>query len=265
MKNIFLLSLSLIVFIVLTSCGSGDTKKSDSPETDSIPITVRKAPTDRVSPEAIDPEKPIEASKIYDSFYEWTGTEVIIAGYAKMDSKTEKYGKQIRLCESPKSMNILFNCEFSKDLNKEIKQSDIVIIKGTLAENSYWGFELKDCKLLEINGKYKKDQNPDPFTTQNDAYWVSDLYKACDKWNGKEITVIGHYNSTTTSTSNGNTTWRIDLENPETGKKLIGCTMKTEPDSDKLSKNRDNIKIRGKVTRDQWGTVQLIDCIIVQE
>lgn len=262
MKNIFLLSLSLFAFIILTSCGSGNTKKSDAPKLDSI--TVRKAPADRVLPEAIDPEKPVEAKKIHDSFYEWTGTQVIIAGYAKMNSQSEMLGKKIKLCESPKSLNILFNCEFPNDIKKEIKQNDIVIIKGTLAESSYSGFVIKDCKLIEINGKYKKGQTPDPFKVQNETYWVSDLYQAYNKWNDTEITVIGHYNSTTTSTTNGNTTWRIDLDNPETGTKLIGCAMKTEPDSDKLAANRDNIKIRGIIKRDQWGNVQLEDCVIVE-
>jgi hypothetical protein len=262
MKNtLFAFSIILVIFS-LVSCGSGSSSKTDETTTDTV--EVRKASADRILPEAVDPAKPIEASKIFNSFYEWTGTKVLVAGFIDTFTDWEKTGTTLYLIESPDSMNTLFVCEFKNRVNKEIKSSDIVIIRGTMAESSYWGFVIKDCELVELNGKYKKGQNPDPYTLQTEVYWVKDLYKACDKWTGTEVTVVGHYNSTTTSTMNDNTTWRIDLDNPETGQKLIGCTMQSEPDSDKLAKNRDNVKIRGKVSRDKWGTVQLVECVVVE-
>jgi hypothetical protein len=173
-------------------------------------------------------------------------------------------GKEVQLRESNESFDVLFNCKFEKDLKKEVKADDILIIKGKISENSFWGIILEECELVCINGKYKKDQAPDPYKPQTEAYWVKELFDSYNLWLGKEITVIGHYNSTTTSTIDGNSTYRIDLDDPKTGEKLIGCTMKSEPDSDKLAANRDNVKIKGIVSSDLWGTVQLEECVIVE-
>jgi hypothetical protein len=265
MKNTSIISFVIIIGILLFSCGGNSNSKSDSDkDSTNTENTVRIAPKDRLLPDMTDVSKPVPAAKLHEAFYEWTGTEVIVAGYAKMYGSSETLGKEVLLRESTESFDILFNCQFDKDLKKEVKADDILVIKGKITENSYWGIILSECELVSINGKYKKGQSPDPYSSQTEAYWSKDLFDSYNSWLGKEITVIGHYNSTTTSTIDGNSTFRVDLDDPETGLKLIGCTMKSEPDSDKLAANRDNIKIRGKITRDLWGTVQLEECVIVE-
>ncbi len=268
MKKASLLIFTICLSFVIISCSGGSSSKnseglndSDSTENNETSFIEKK---DRLLPEMVEADKPVAVEKLNEAFYEWTGVEVKVAGYAKTYGKSEKIRNEIQLCDSKGSSNVLFNCKFKKDLNKEIKADDIVIIKGKIVENSYWGIVLKDCELVSINGEYKKGQTPQPFKKQTDAYWVKDLFDSYNLWMGKEVTVVGHYNSTTTSTTNGNSTWRIDLDDPETGQKMVGCTMKTEPDSDKLAANRDNVKIRGKITRDLWGTVQLEDCVLVE-
>jgi len=265
MKNFSILIAALTLSILIYSC-SGNSSKNGSGNndtTDSVANeeTVKK---DRLLPSEVSPDKAVKAEILNEAFYEWNGQEVLIAGYAKMYTDGEKLGKEVQLRDNPDNYDVLFTCEFKKALNKEVKSEDILIIKGKIKENSYWGISVVDCELVKLNGEYQKGTAPIPGLKQKEAFWVKDLYDAFNSWMGKEVTVVGHYNSTTTSTTSYGTTYRIDLDNPENGVKLVGCTMRTEPDSDKLSANRDNVKIRGKVTKDAWGSVQLEDCVIVE-
>lgn len=255
------------MLMVLFSCSGSSSNKSESSSDQSnneTKISDAELNKNRLLPENVNVESPIPVAKLHKAFYEWTGVEITIAGYAKMYLDSETFKNEIALRESTGVNDILFNCKFASELNKEIKSSDIVIIKGKIKENSYWGIVMEECELVELNGKYKKDIVPIPGQKYKEAIWVSDLYKAYNSWIGKEVTVIGHYNSTTTSTTSYGKTHRIDLDDPETGQKMVGCTMLSEPDSDKLAANRDNVKIRGKITRDLWGTVQLEECVIVE-
>ncbi len=267
MKRLYLLIPLLSLFVLIFSCSgssSDNTAKKtdkDNPETE---ITDEELNKNRLLPEEVDVNKPIPIAELHKAFYEWSGKEVLIAGYAKMYSESETLQKEIQLREATNVYDVLFTCNLKTELNKEIKAKDILIIKGTIKENSYWGIVLEDCELVELNGKYQKNLVPIPGKNYIEAIWISDLYKAYNSWMGKEVTVIGHYNSTTTSTTSYGTTHRIDLDDPETGQKMVGCTMVSEPDSDKLAANRDNVKIRGKITRDLWGTVQLEECVIVE-
>ncbi|HNQ68427.1 MAG TPA: hypothetical protein PKN32_08615 [Bacteroidales bacterium] len=266
MKNLSLLISTLFLIIAILSCSgnSSDSSKTNTDQDIDETVGTENINKNRLLPENVNSDSPIPVAKLHEAFYEWTGTEVMIAGYAKMYMSSETFKNEIYLRESTDVYDALFNCKFEKELNKEIKAEDILIIKGTIKENSYWGIVLEDCELVELNGKYKKDIVPVPGQKQKEAIWVSDIYKAYNAWMDKEVTVIGHYNSTTTSTTSYGTTHRIDLDDPETGVKMVGCTMLSEPDSDKLAANRDNVKIRGKITRDLWGTVQLEDCVIVE-
>lgn len=267
MKKLYSAFLLVSISIVIFSCSGNDSKKSDEnlKKDDTINnILGNKIDKDRLLPEMVNVEKPVEVAKLQKAFYEWTGTDVLIAGYAKMDGESEKLVNDIQLRESTDKYNVLFNCKFKTDLNKNIKATDILIIKGKVKENSYSGINLSDCELVNINGKYNKDIVPIPGQKQTEAIWITNLYKAYNSWISKELTVIGHYNSTTSFTSSNLTLYTIDLDDPKSGQKMVSCIMISEPDSKKLAKNRDNVKIRGKITRDLWGTVQLEDCVIVE-
>lgn len=267
MKNLNLIILTIAVAAVILSCsGNGTTDKGSDKTNDTIVenSNIPAAPKDRLLPDMVEVDKPVPVSKLYEAFYEWKGVEVTVAGYAKIYGDSEKLGKDVQLRGSEESFDALFDCRFKEELNKEINATDILIIKGKMAESSYSGIVINDCELVSLNGKYKEGQTPSPYVKQTEAYAAKDLYDAYNVWIGTEITVIGHYNSTTTSTMNGNSTWRIDLEDPESGQKMVGCTMRTEPDSDKLAQNRDNVKIRGRIAKDLWGSVQLEDCVIVE-
>jgi len=267
MKKLYLLIPFLFIIISIFSCSGNSSDKAtentdrDSPENE---ISDEELNKNRLLPDQVDVNKPIPVAKLHEAFYEWSGKVVMIAGYAKMYSDTETFQSEIQLRESTDVYDVLFTCNFKTELNKEIKAEDILIVKGTIKENSYWGVVMEDCELVEINGKYDKDVVPIPGKEYKNAIWVNDMYKAYNAWMDKEVTVIGHYNSTTTSILNDHSEYRIDLDDPETGQKMVGCTMLSEPDSDKLAANRDNVKIRGKITRDLWGTVQLEDCVIVE-
>ncbi|MDD3859239.1 MAG: hypothetical protein PHW83_03495 [Bacteroidales bacterium] len=267
MKKLSLFFVSIIILMALISCSgsSSDNSEASSDQSNNeTEISDEELNKNRLLPENVNSETPIPVAKLHKAFYEWSGVEVTIAGYAKMYMDCEKFEDEIPLRESTDVYDILFNCKFKTEINKEIKSDDIVIIKGIIKENSYWGIVMEDCEIVELNGKYQKDIVPIPGKNYKEAIWLSDLYKAYNSWMDKEVTVIGHYNSTTTSILNDHSEYRIDLDDPETGQKMVGCTMLSEPDSDKLAANRDNVKIRGKITRDLWGTVQLEECVIVE-
>jgi hypothetical protein len=266
MKKSFLIFFSCLIVVILFSCSGNNADNSgENANSDTVADASENGiDKDRLLPEMVEVGKPVEVAKLYKAFYEWTGKEILIAGYAKMYGESEKLVNDIQLRESTDIYDVLFTCNFKSDLNKEVKADDVLIIKGKIKENSYWGIVLTDCELVSINGKYNKDITLAPGQKQTEAIWIADFYKAYNSWLGKVVTVIGHYNSTTTSTTSYGTTYRIDLDDSESGQKMVGCTMVSEPDSDKLAKNRDNVKIRGKIARDLWGTVQLEECVIVE-
>jgi hypothetical protein len=267
MKNLLscLFSAFLIITIVSCSNSSKNDKKSDNQNVKDSTSEQKPMIKDRLLPENVNPEVAVKVSKLSESFFEWINTEVIIAGYVKMMGDIHEIGKEVQIIASPDSSTVLFNCVFKKEIKKDINAGDIIILKGKITENSYFGIKINDCEFISLNGKYIKAQSLNPYSLPTEPIFAADLYSAFMSWMGKEVTVTGNYNNTTTSTLNNNaTTYRVDLEDPETGQNLVGCIMRDKPDSDWLSKNRKDIVIRGKVTKDEFGRVMLDDCVMVK-
>ena len=86
-------------------------------------------------------------------------------------------------------------------------------------------------------------------------------------WIGKEVTVQGHYHSSTTSTTDYGTTIRMDLTHPEdTYTKLVACEM-LEPLSavsgSLIVADRDGVQIRGTIEGETFGVVTLEGCTLL--
>ena len=84
---------------------------------------------------------------------------------------------------------------------------------------------------------------------------------------GKEVTVEGHYHSTTTSTTSYGFTVRVDLSSAtDTYTKLVGCEMAgeiPEASSEALSAGRDGVIIKGTVAGESFDRVGLEGCVLV--
>lgn len=264
MKQLFFYFVLAITIIVASSCNNNgsDSKESESTntETNDEQIVISPEEKARITPSDIDINTPVPVTQLYNSFFEWKDKEVVIAGYVKMYLDTDKLKESIEIIGSPDSYDVLFSCNFAEAPGQTINKDDIVIIKGKIQEKSYWGIKMVDCEFVGVNEEISDETNPNPYRLPKKPVLAENLYKVYTWWEDVEITVIGYYNSTTTSILSDNTIWRIDLADPETGDKKVGCNMKTEPDNDYLKDNRNDVKIRGIIKGESFGRVSMEEC-----
>ena len=83
------------------------------------------------------------------------------------------------------------------------------------------------------------------------------------KWEGKEISIIGDYSMTTTSTTSYGITIRVDLKNSATYNTVASCFFKEDPTA-KIRVNEKGIIIRGKIKSSiSYYNLMMEDCILV--
>ncbi|MDD2385439.1 MAG: hypothetical protein PHP52_01505 [Bacteroidales bacterium] len=247
------------------ACNNDTKTKTTNPDiNEDVQEEISSEELARITPKDIDVNTPIPVTKLYNSFFEWKDKEVTIAGYAKMYMDSEVLKQSVEIIGEPGAKDVLFNCKFENELNQEVKKDDIVIIKGIIAKKSYSGIELTQCEFIGSNEDIADNKDISPYKLPKEPILAANLYNVYNSWDGVEITVIGNYNSTTTSTLSDGFTWRIDLDDPESGVKKVGCNMSSEPDNDYLRDNRSDVKIRGIIKGEFFGRVLMEDCVMVE-
>ncbi len=265
MKKILLLNLIAFLIIVLTNC-KGDTASGDTNQTDSTQISQEEntAKNTMLTPDDIDINKPVPVMELKKAFFAWAGKEVTVIGYCDVMFSYGSVKDEISLVANPDSSNALVRCSLKQDYEGEkIEQTTPVVVKGTVDGGLFGAVELKDCEIVSIGGEIKSIPDLSPENIPSGPVSVQDLKNAYFAWINKEVSVIGYYHSTTTSTTSYGTTIRVDLADPDTHEKAVGCRMLEEPTVD-LANNRDNVVIRGIIKEEVFGNVLMEECEIVK-
>ncbi len=121
--------------------------------------------------------------------------------------------------------------------------------------------------VVEVTPLYPEGTLDPSTVTPDVAVSAFALNEACFAWIGKEVTVEGYYNSTTTSTTDYGTTIRIDLAHPDdTYTKYVGCEMLAalSPVSESLIvADRNGVQIRGTIVEESYGMVGMEGCTVL--
>lgn len=270
MKKTLFSVLAIGLFVTFISCGGAETSKTengDENQTENVAeeeYQPSEAELNMIKPADIDPNTPIPVGKLCDSYYVWVEKEVIIAGYVKMYLDNDELGENVELLGEIGSYDVLFNCTFKDTLTDVVNKDDIVIIKGKIQENGYWGIKLIDCEFVSVNEEYQQDEELNPYRIPSKPIFAGDLYETFTAWQGIEISIIGYYNGTTTSTLSDGKVYRIDVQEPDNRGNMVGCRMLDEPDNDFLKDNREDVVIRGTIGDDAFGRIMIEECVMVK-
>jgi len=259
-KIIFVLLLTAMIGGCNSNSGNkeNNTKGKDTAVTE-IPAAKKVA---RLDPAAIDVNKPIDAIEANFQIDCWDGKKMEVAGYGYVfygDSLEVKRG--LSLTDVMGGNTSLVDCQFSISPSQlKIAKTDMIHIRGNIRGNFNGAITMDSCEIIAV-AKSIPAQPADPFA--KGVMDVNSLSADYFKWDGKEISVIGDYYMTTTSTTSYGKTIRVDLKNSATNEKVTGCDFKEDP-SEKIRVNEKGVIIRGKIkTNTPYGYLMLEDCSLV--
>ncbi len=263
MKKLFLFSV-LITFVTFMACDSKSSENKNGEKKSEEEKQEEIVEEEFLSPSDIDLTKPIPVKDLKEAFFAWDGQEVIITGYCDFFRNKGKIGTKVSLIESPEGGDVLVECNMLEDYEEEFDKSIPVTIKGVIDRDFFGRIILKDCELITKGEEAMFSGKINPFNPPKESMWVGDFFNSYFGWIGKEVSVIGYYFGTTTSTTNNAVYIRIDLLDPETREKSVGCYMIEDPDYD-LANNRENVVIRGIIKGESFGNVSMEECELVLE
>jgi len=264
MKNIILLSLILLSIFILSNCKGDATGESN--DADSVAVVEEEVVPEvtMLDPNSIDLNKPIPVADLKEAFFAWDGKEVTVIGYCDVMFSYGSVKNEVKLVGSPDSSNALVRCALTADYEGEkVEQSTPIVVKGIIDGSFFGSVELKDCEIVSVGGEIKEVNKLNPENLPADPIAVQNLKDAYFAWIDKEVSVIGYYNSTTTSTTSYGVTIRVDLADPASGEKAVGCRMIEEPPTD-LSNNRNDVVIKGIIKEEAFGNVLMEECELVK-
>lgn len=260
MKRIIPLA-AFLPYLLFLSCGSGE----ESSKLEKKQAEVEIIEDSFLSPEDINSSIPVPVGEIKDIFRAWKGQTVIIRAYCDFFFDTGTIGQKVNLKSSPTDSKKLIECNMSEAHDEMLSSNDAFIFKGVIDSDFYGTIILTDCEIIP-HGKYEDFSGKiNPSNPSSKVIPVQKFYDAYYGWIGKEISVVGYYSSTTTSTTSYGTTVRIDLNDPETQQKVVVCEMIEAPDSAlNLANNRDNLVIKGIIAGELFGNVKMEKCEIIE-
>ena len=272
-------SLSLLL---MPGCGGGDRPQSDRPAGDATEEVTGEVtdetvieevvedtplyPEGKLDPAMVTPDVAVGTFALNEAYFAWIGKEVTLVAYPYI-----WYGEdvvvedELRLVADPESTDELATAVFDEPQNRTVMRGEIIAVRG-IVEEGWNGPELTDAVFVDA---------PDAFVRVETSPWVYDgepipvdqFNEMFNGWIGKEVTVQGHYHSSTTSTTDYGTTIRIDLTHPEdTYTKLVACEM-LEPLSaisgSLIVADRDGVQIRGTIGDAFFDQVGLEGCTLL--
>ena len=253
----------LILSTIIASCGSkSGSKDADTGNTDTTNTeTITEKKITRLQPSDIDVNKPIDAIEANFQIYCWEEKKIDVAGYGFVfygDSLETKNG--LNLTDSAGSSKKLVDCRFANPPSLlKIAKTDMIHIRGKVRGDFFGAVSLDSCEIISV-AKSIPSQQADPFVkgVMSATSLSTDFYK----WEGKEISVIGDYYMTTTSTNKYDKTIRVDLKNSANYDKVTACNFKEDPTA-KMQVNGKGVIIKGKVKTYSYGYLMLDDCTLV--
>lgn len=258
MKKILL---PVTIAMIAWSCNSKSSNKGEVKDSTVInSIEEKKIP--RLQPADIDVNKPIDAVEANFQINCWDGKKIEVAGYGYVfygDSLDTKGG--LNLTDSMGGRNKLVDCRFANPPSlAKIAKTDMIHIRGKIRADFFGAVSMDSCEIIAM-AKSIPTQTADPFGKGIMA--AISLSKDYYKWGGIEISIIGDYYMTTTSTTVHGKTIRVDLKNSANYDKVAGCHFKEDP-TDRIRVNEKGVIIKGKInTYAPYGTLMLEDCSLV--
>lgn len=250
--------------VLIGSCNSkpgskdGGTLKTDS----TITETGTENKIIRLEPSAVDVNTPINAIEANNQIKCWDCKKIEVAGYGFAfygDSLDTKAG--LSLTDSLGGRKKLVDCRFINPPSlAKIAKTDMIHIKGKVRGDFFGAVTLDSCEIIAV-AKSIPTQTAYPFDKRvMDAISLSaDYYK----WEGKEISIIGDYSMTTTSTTSYGITIRVDLKNWTTYDNVASCFFKEDPTA-KIRVNEKGVIIRGKIKSSiSYYNLMMEDCSLV--
>ncbi|GAB4279529.1 MAG: hypothetical protein Kow0068_03530 [Marinilabiliales bacterium] len=266
-KLLILLFASLFLSFIIGCKNEGNTTETNDE------ITNDSIVYEDVEPQAailnfaeVDENTPVPVSDLFNAVFAWNGREVTVIGYCDVMFSYGTVKDEVKLTEHPDSSKQLVYCELKEEYNGEkVEQSTPIVVKGIIDKQYFDGISLKDCEIVSVGGEIKPCKQLNPNSLPENPIFVADLHKAYFALYDKKVTVVGHYFSTTTSTTDYGTTVRIDLSDPKTNEIMVGCRMIEDPtESADLANNRDYVKIKGIIKGEAFGRVLLEECELVK-
>ncbi|MBN1435405.1 hypothetical protein JW921_11650 [Candidatus Fermentibacterales bacterium] len=264
---------SILLISVLPGCGeeSGETPaQGDTVQPDTTPVVevAPLYPEGTLNPDEVTADTPVGAAALYEAFYAWDGMQVTVAGYPSIwygDSMVVE--SELDLVMDPEAAEELLTATFAEPLEISVHRGELIAVRGT-AELSWTGdIEITGAVLVDPPAALEPVETS-PYAYDGEAPIPVDQFaEMFNAWMGREVTVEGHYHSTTTSVTDYGTTIRVDLSDPvDTYTKYVACEMASEipPASDSaLVADRDGVLIRGTIAGESFDVVGLEGCVLV--
>lgn len=261
MRRIFIIVFSLILIISFLNCGNKkkDTNNEESTDEKGVEQEVKK-----LNPNTVSPDEPIPVKELKEAFFTWSKVkEITIIGYPDLFWDEGTIGNRVELLGSPGSKDKLVECNMKTPNEEKLNKQNTVTIRGTIDRDFFGKIIFKDCELIGKNEEAKRISYIFADEVKPETkYFVEDFYNSFYGWKDKIVSVVGNYWGTTTSTTDYGVTIRIDLTDPITGEKCVGCNMKGEPPAS-LKDNRNNVIVKGRISGEVFGNVQMEECEVI--
>lgn len=260
MKKIFQL---IVLSILIASCNSKSDSKGSTEKTDSTGTkTVAENKIIRLEPSAVDVNTPINAIEANYQIKSWDRKKIEVAGYGFVfygDSLESKTG--LSLTDSLGGRKKLVDCRFINPPSlAKIAKTDMIHIRGKVRGDFFGAVTLDSCEIIAVT-KSIPTQTAYPFDIRvmNANSLSADYYK----WEGKEISIIGDYSMTTTSTNSYGKSIRVDLINWGKNEIVASCFFKEDP-TVKIRVNEKGVIIKGKIKSSiSYYNLMMEDCSLV--
>jgi len=274
----------LAVFLMgLTSAGCGGnepaegTVTADSVAAGEIPVDTAAVvevevvlyPEGTLDPSMVTPDRPVSAVALYNAYFAWSGKPVTVVGYPYIPYMRDTLSVEtdLELIADPASDERIASVTFAAPVGAIVNTGELLAVSGTVEMSWTGDLEIIDAVMVPapvaverlVTSPYAYDGvTPIP---------VAQLAEMVFALIGKEVTVEGYYNSTTTSTTDYGVTVRVDLADAsDNWTKLVGCEMVGEipaATDTAMCANRDGVQIRGTVTTESFDMVGLEGCVVV--
>ena len=256
----------LAVALIFSACGNGNENAGDNKEDNDIKKeTVEK----KLTPDNINLEEPILVKKLDEAFFAWKDVKnVTVTGYCNFFFDEGKINDEVTLLTEAggeRDLKRYMVCKMKQEYPEEFAKTTPVTIKGEV-DNFFGGkFSLINCELVS------KGESPDNKVYirysdyKGENITLKDFYNSYFGWIDKEITVIGYYKSTTTSTTSYGKTTRVDLVSDNgSGKITVGCRMAADVITpEDINNNRDGVIIKGIIKGEAFDNVVMEECTFV--
>ncbi|MCD4702524.1 MAG: hypothetical protein K8S24_11775 [Candidatus Aegiribacteria sp.] len=268
-----------VSLMFLIGCGGGDQPQTDDTTGDVISEEAADEAVDeeiieesslypegKLDPATVTPDVAVGTWALNEAYFAWIGKEVTLVAYPYI-----WYGEDVvveddlRLVADPESTDELATANFDEPLNLTVMRGEIIAVRG-IVEDGWNGPELAGAVFVDAPDAFVRVETS-PWAYAGEPIPVDQFNEMFNVWTGKEVTVEGHYHSSTTSTTDYGVTIRIDLSHPEdTYTKLVACEM-LEPLSDLsdslIVAERSGVQIRGTVGDPFFDQVGLEGCILL--